>query len=88
MTERSPRTDLGILRPQWTPENRRRANRQLLDCLAALWEVVPDQRFGQLVMNLSRTDGGFADTWEWSHIQWSTRINDAYHSWTKDLENG
>lgn len=64
-------------------EQRRRANRILLDQLIALWDVVPDQRFGQLVMNLSREPGGFADTWEWSHADWRKRIEKEYATWTK-----
>jgi hypothetical protein len=62
----------------WTPEARKAANRRLLDGLAALWDTVPDQRFGQLVMNLSRTEGGFADTWEWKHGEWLERIQELY----------
>lgn len=64
----------------WTPESRRRANRRLLDNLAALWDEVPDQRLGQLVMNLSReprgSESGFADTWEWKHGTWLARITE------------
>lgn len=62
---------------EWTPENRRRANRRLLDALATLWDEVPDQRFGQLVMNLSRTEDGFADTWNWSHQKWHEVMGEA-----------
>jgi hypothetical protein len=40
--------------------------------------MVPEERFGQFVMNLSREDGGFADTWEWKHGAWSERINARY----------
>ena len=65
----------------WTPESRRRANRYLLDALAALWDAYPDQRFGQLVMNLSRTEGGFADTWEWKHGEWHERIGETAEKW-------
>jgi len=55
-------------------ERRIRANHHLLAALAALWDQYPDQRFGQLVMNLAREPGGFADTWEWKHGEWSERI--------------
>jgi hypothetical protein len=48
-----------------------------------LWDVVPDWRFGQLVMNLSRTPEGFADTWEWQHGDWRERIEKEYLAWTK-----
>lgn len=57
------------------------ANRRLLETLADLWDEFPDQRFGQLVMNLSRTDGGFADTWEWNHTDWRERIDRAWTAW-------
>ena len=56
--------------PRWRQDDRRRANRALLDALEAVWSLCPDQRFGQLVMNLSREPGGFADTWEWKHGAW------------------
>lgn len=65
----------------WTPENRRRANHRLLDAIAALWDAYPDQRFGQLVMNLSRVEGGFADTWEWKHGEWLDRIGVTAEEW-------
>lgn len=65
----------------WTRENRLSANRRLLESLTALWDTVPDQRFGQLLMNLARTEGGFEDTWEWTHAQWRTRIDEAYNEW-------
>ena len=55
-------------------EERIRANHRLLDCFVALWDSVPDQRFGQLVKNLSREPGGFADTWEWKHGEWFDRM--------------
>ena len=64
-------------------EQRQRANRLLLDHLLTLWDAVPDWRFGQLVMNLSREPGGFADTWEWSHSQWRERIEKEYAAWVK-----
>lgn len=57
------------------------ANRHLLDALAGLWATCPDQRFGQLVMNLSRVEGGFADTWEWSNARWHEEISVAYETW-------
>jgi hypothetical protein len=47
--------------------SRQRANRDLLTTLLVVWDQVPEQRFGQLVMNLSRERDGFADTWEWKH---------------------
>jgi len=46
-----------------------------------LWDAYPDQRFGQLVMNLSRTEGGFADTWEWKHGEWHERIGETAEKW-------
>jgi hypothetical protein len=61
--------------------SRVRANELLLDAFEALWRTVPDQRFGQLVMNLSRAPGGFADTWEWSNARWHEEIQRAYDSW-------
>ena len=57
----------------YNPESRKRANRALIEKLVSLWDIVPEQRFGQLVMNLSREPGGFADTWEWSHADWRVR---------------
>lgn len=42
----------------------------------------PDMRFGQLVMNLSRTPGGFADTWNWEDSAWHVRFQQyADHGW-------
>ncbi len=67
--------------PSWTPENRRRANKHVLDALLALWDEYPDQRFGQLVMNVSREPGGFADTWNWSNGDWLRRIQQTYEEW-------
>lgn len=64
----------------WTRENRIRSNHRLLDAIRALWDEVPDERFGQLVMNLSRVDGGFADTWEWGHGEWLSRITHKYEA--------
>jgi len=75
--------DLGAFEPRWTRENRIRANHALLDAIAAVWDEVPDQRFGQLVKNLSREPGGFADTWEWKHGAWYDRLKDAYRTWAK-----
>lgn len=64
-------------------ESRRIANQRLVDALVSLWDYVPDQRFGQFVMNLSREPGGFADTWEWKHDEWYRRIEDAAQTWAK-----
>jgi hypothetical protein len=58
-------------------------NERVLDALLALWTGVPDQRFGQLVMNLSRIDGGFADTWEWSNETWIKKIEEGMRTWAK-----
>jgi hypothetical protein len=49
---------------------------------------VPDQRFGQIVMNLSRIEGGFADTWEWGHGDWYRRIEEAYRGWASPRASG
>lgn len=65
-----------------------RANRHLLDTLLAVWDQVPDQRFGQFVMNLAREDGGFADTWEWKHGVWLTKLDEAFRTWARTLEVG
>lgn len=62
-------------------ELRRRANRNLLNALVEVWDAVPDQRFGQFVMNLSREPGGFADTWEWGHAAWRERLEEARKTW-------
>ena len=48
--------------------------RPFLAALGEVWERNPDQRFGQLVMNLSREPGGFADTWEWENDEWFQRM--------------
>lgn len=64
--------------PRWTPESRKRANKSLVEAFLQLWDTDQDQRFGQLVMNLSREPGGFADTWEWNHGQWLERIGEYY----------
>ncbi len=64
-------------------DGRIRANHQMLEGLGALWDQVPDQRFGQLVMNLSSEPGGFTDTWEWKHGDWRERIEEAYRTWAK-----
>ena len=61
--------------------SRRRANHSLLDAIQAIWDEVPEQRFGQLIMNLSREPGGFADTWEWRHGEWYGRCDQAYKTW-------
>lgn len=47
-----------------------------LAAIEAAWLADPDQRFGQLVMNLSREPGGFADTWNWENSEWLRRIED------------
>lgn len=41
---------------------------------AKVWKRNPDMRFGQLFKNLSRTKGGFADTWEWEDDEWLSRF--------------
>lgn len=69
--------------PRWTRENRIQANRRLLETLADLWDAYPDMRFGQLVMNLSREPGGFADTWEWGHATWRERIEKSWAEWAE-----
>jgi hypothetical protein len=61
--------------------SRQLANRALVDALVSVWDTVPDQRLGQLLMNLSRVEGGFADTWEWTHRDWFARLNEAAHEW-------
>lgn len=68
----------------YNPDSRRRANRYLLDVLVAVWDAVPEQRFGQFVMNLSRIEGGFADAWEWSHQDWLNKLDEASRSWAAD----
>lgn len=62
--------------PEEVRENRRRANRALLKSFEALWDEYPEQRFGQLVKNLSRgpTPSGFEDIWGWKNADWSERI--------------
>ena len=47
-----------------------------LRTLAAVWKQTPDMRFGQLLMNLSRTNAGFADTWHWEDGEWYRRMNE------------
>ena len=69
------------VRPPWTPESRRLANKNLLTAFLAVWDQCPDHRFGQFVMNLSRTDEGFADTWNWSHAEWHRRLEEAARTW-------
>ena len=61
--------------------SRQRANRDLLTTLLAVWDQVPEQRFGQLVMNLSRERDGFADTWEWKHGAWYEHLHEAARTW-------
>lgn len=58
-------------------------NERVIRALLALWTGVPYMRFGQLVMNLSRIEGGFADTWEWSNATWVQRIEDGMGTWAK-----
>jgi hypothetical protein len=41
-----------------------------LKAFGEVWKRNPDMRFGQLFMNLSRVEGGFADTWEWEDDKW------------------
>lgn len=48
--------------------------RPFLVVLEQVWMQNPDMRFGQLVMNLSRVPGGFADTWNWEDDEWLLRI--------------
>ncbi len=67
----------------YNPQSRRLANQRLLDVLIAVWDYVPEQRFGQFVMNLSRTDEGFADTWEWSHNRWIEELEKAHKTWAQ-----
>lgn len=45
-----------------------------LRALESVWKQHPDQRFGQLIMNLSRDQDGFADTWEWEEDDWLARM--------------
>lgn len=45
-----------------------------LNSFAQLWLRHPDQRFGQLILNLCRTPGGFADIWEWDVDEFTKRI--------------
>lgn len=66
---------------KWQRGDRLRANARLVEGLLAVWERVPDQRFGQLVMNLAREPGGFADTWEWGHQRWWDALNEAASTW-------
>jgi hypothetical protein len=49
--------------------------------LQELWLAHPDMRFGQLVKNLEREDGGFADSWEWENSEWMRRIENAWRTW-------
>lgn len=43
--------------------------------LMVFWSEHPDWRFGQMIMNLSREFGGFADIWEWDIKEFEERIN-------------
>lgn len=47
---------------------------RFLPRLRELWHEHSDQRFGQLIMNLSRTPDGFADIWEWDVPEFESRI--------------
>lgn len=48
-----------------------------LDALAEVWSAYPDQRFGQLIINISSRGGyGFGDTWNWEDDEWLARIAD------------
>lgn len=67
--------------PEFDPDNRRRANENLLVTFNAVWGQVPSQRLGQFVMNLSREPGGFADTWNWSNAQWREKLEEAAKTW-------
>ena len=60
-----------------------------LEKLGAFWKTVPDWRFGQLIMNLSRNDdNSFPDTWEWEESEWEKKIEEAekadYHEPTDE----
>jgi hypothetical protein len=55
----------------------------MLEQLAAVWDEVPYMRFGQFVMNLSRDEHGFADTWEWKLNRWYSELDEASGSWAK-----
>jgi hypothetical protein len=76
-------TDPGIGTRGQELTNRQRANHHLIEAIMALWDAYPDQRFGQLVMNLSRTDTGFADIWEWKHGKWFNRIGVTAEVWQR-----
>lgn len=47
-----------------------------LEKFAELWKKVPDWRFGQLIMNLTRTPTGFADPWDWEESDWEEAIRE------------
>jgi hypothetical protein len=55
--------------------------RKFLYKLGDFWEEYPDLRFGQLVMNLSRENEGFADIWEWDVETFNKRINKLRREW-------
>lgn len=58
--------------------------RPFIRALSALWLLVPDQRFGQLVMNLTRDENGrFEEPFNWEESEWLRRI-DAYYQ--RELE--
>jgi hypothetical protein len=49
-----------------------------LRALGDAWKADPDQRFGQLVMNLTRNERGqFEDPWEWEDSEWYRRMQRA-----------
>lgn len=48
-----------------------------LERLGKFWKTVPDQRFGQLIMNISRNnDNSFPDTWGWEEDDWEKKIEE------------
>ena len=47
---------------------------RFLQELELFWSQYPDQRFGQLIMNISRVDGGFEDIWEWDVDEFRRRM--------------
>jgi hypothetical protein len=56
---------------------------RLLEALQSLWVGVPYMRFGQVIMNLARTNDGFADTWEWSCDTWIRKIEEGMRTWAR-----
>lgn len=47
-----------------------------LRAFGRVWKRNPDMRFGQLFMNLSREEDGFADTWKWEDDIWLDRMKE------------